>query len=96
MMRRFGRLLLMNVVGRDFVYLFQTHHVHPGAKLLYLPPYSPDFNPIEQSFSFVKSWLRRQEAMAITPEVRQWLMHQAIMAITPEHAVGWAANCGYS
>lgn len=30
-----------------------------GAKLVYLPPYSPDFNPIEQAFSKLKSWLRK-------------------------------------
>ena len=30
-----------------------------GAKLVYLPPYSPDFNPIEQAFSKLKAWLRK-------------------------------------
>jgi transposase len=30
----------------------------PGAKLIYLPPYSPDFNPIEQAFHSIKAWLR--------------------------------------
>jgi transposase len=30
-----------------------------GGKVLYLPPYSPDFNPIELAFSVIKSWLRR-------------------------------------
>jgi transposase len=29
-----------------------------GVKLIYLPPYSPDFNPIEETFSFIKAWLR--------------------------------------
>lgn len=32
-------------------------NVHTGAKLIYLPPYSPDFNPIEQAFHSVKAWL---------------------------------------
>jgi transposase len=30
-----------------------------GSKVLYLPPYSPDFNPIETAFSALKSWLKR-------------------------------------
>ncbi len=33
-----------------------------GCGLLYLPPYSPDFNPIEQAFSKVKALMRRAEA----------------------------------
>src|SRR5438067_533497 len=30
-----------------------------GGRILYLPPYSPDFNPIETAFSALKSWLKR-------------------------------------
>ncbi|GLB45421.1 hypothetical protein LshimejAT787_2200840 [Lyophyllum shimeji] len=65
------------------------------AKLIYLPPYSPDFNPIEQAFHSIKAWLRRHEAEAIGPEVRPWLIHQARMAITAEMAEEWIKNCGY-
>jgi transposase len=67
----------------------------PGAKLIYLPPYSPDFNPIEQSFHTIKAWLRRHEAEAVNPNVRPWLIHQASSSITPEMAQGWIENCGY-
>jgi hypothetical protein len=67
-----------------------------GAKLVYLPPYSPDFNPIEQAFHSIKAWLRRHEAQVILPEVRPWLIEQAAMAVTPEDAEGWIINCGYS
>jgi transposase len=35
-----------------------------GVILLYLPPYSPDLNPIEQSFSQLKAWMRRNQRMA--------------------------------
>ncbi len=38
-----------------------------GAKLIHLPPYSPDFNPIEQSFHSLKAWLRRHENEAVNP-----------------------------
>lgn len=67
-----------------------------GARLIYLPPYSPDFNPIEQAFSFIKAWLRRHVNEAINPLVRPWLIHQASIAITPERAQSWIINCGYS
>ncbi|KAF9228304.1 hypothetical protein BS17DRAFT_692386 [Gyrodon lividus] len=40
-----------------------------GARPIYLPPYSPDFNPIEQAFHSIKTWLCRHEAKAVNPEV---------------------------
>ena len=67
-----------------------------GAKLIYLPPYSPDFNPIEQTFHSIKAWLRRHEAEAVRPEVRPWLIHQAVASVSAESAEGWILNCGYS
>ena len=36
-----------------------------GARLLFLPPYSPDLNPIEMAFSKLKSWLRKSAARTI-------------------------------
>ena len=35
-----------------------------GIELLYLPPYSPDYNPIEQSFATLKQWMRRNQELA--------------------------------
>ena len=67
-----------------------------GAKLIYLPPYSPDFNPIEQAFHSMKAWLRQHEVEAINPQVRPWLIHQATMSITTHDVEGWIINLGYS
>ena len=67
-----------------------------GAKLIYLPPYSPDYNPIEQAFHSIKAWLRCYEADAVQPEVRPWLIQQASLSITVEDAEGWILNSGYS
>jgi len=66
-----------------------------GAKLIYLPPYSPDYNPAEQAFSFIKSWLKRHEDAAVNDHERWWLIHAATQAITSEMVAGWIANCGY-
>jgi hypothetical protein len=66
-----------------------------GAKLIYLPPYSPDMNPTEETFSFMKAWLQRHEKEAVNPQVRSWLIHQALLAVTTEDAEGWFGNCGY-
>ncbi|KIK34418.1 hypothetical protein CY34DRAFT_98043, partial [Suillus luteus UH-Slu-Lm8-n1] len=64
--------------------------------LIYLPPYLPDFNPIEQAFHSMKAWLRRHEAEALQLETRPWLIQQAMMSITIEDADGWIENLGYS
>jgi transposase len=64
-----------------------------GCELLFLPPYSPDFTPIEQAFSKIKAVLRRLGA-----RVRDALMEAirlAVDAITPEDAVAWFAHAGY-
>lgn len=65
-----------------------------GCELLYLPPYSPDFNPIEQAFSKVKGRLRRAEA-----RTRQSLidaMGLALEAVSASDARGFFSHCGYS
>ncbi|RXW19082.1 hypothetical protein EST38_g6778 [Candolleomyces aberdarensis] len=67
-----------------------------GAKLVYLPPYSPDFNPIEQSFHSLKEWLRRNEHKAIHDDVQPYLVYQAAQSVTQDMAIGWIKNCGYT
>ena len=66
-----------------------------GAQLVYLPPYSPDFNPIEEAFSFIKTWLQRHEAWYTHSDQLPWMIHSAIAEITPEIVLGWFADCGY-
>ena len=55
-----------------------------GARLLYLPPYSPDFNPIEQAWSKIKHLLR--SAKARTVEALEHAIAEALAAITAENA----------
>lgn len=63
------------------------------ATLLPLPPYSPDFNPIEQCWSKSKECLRA--AQARTGEALQAAIKAAFAAVTPQDAAGWVAHCGY-
>ena len=62
--------------------------------LLFLPPYSPDFTPIEQAFSKIKAIVRRLGAR--TKETLWEAMRVAIEAITPEDASAWFAHAGYA
>ncbi len=64
-----------------------------GAKLLYLPPYSPDFNPIEQVFSKLKALLRKAAARTIDD---LWKAIAAILpTFTPQECRNYFANSGY-
>ena len=65
-----------------------------GARLLFLPSYSPDFNPIEQTFSKVKQALRR--AQARTDEALRAATWAAFATVTPADATHWFAHCGYT
>lgn len=63
------------------------------AKLLYLPPYSPDFNPIEKAFSQIKAYLKK---MAVrTKEKLDQAIAGAIETVNSRHATNYFAACGY-
>ena len=64
-----------------------------GAELLYLPPYSPDLNPIEEAFAKIKNLLRKAEAR--TREALVEAMGQAISAVGARDAQGFFEHCGY-
>jgi transposase len=64
-----------------------------GCELVYLPPYSPDFNPIEQAFSKLKSYLR--EACARSQDVLMEVISKALSTITVSDAEGYFEHCGY-
>ena len=64
-----------------------------GCELVFLPPYSPDFNPIEQAFSKVKGMLR--EAEARTREALIEAMGWALSAVTATDVSGFFGHCGY-
>jgi transposase len=62
--------------------------------LLYLPPYSPDLNPIEEAFSKIKGSIRKAEAR--TREALVEAMGAAISAVTARDARGFFEHCGYA
>src|SRR5260370_39291057 len=64
-----------------------------GCRLLFLPAYSPDFSPIEEAFSKLKTLLRR--AGARTREALQEAIATALDLITATDALGCFTHCGY-
>lgn len=64
-----------------------------GAQLWYLPPYSPDLNPIEKMWSKVKSILRKLKARTESELIKA--IADALDQVTANDAKGWFKSCGY-
>jgi transposase len=64
-----------------------------GCELIYLPSYSPDFNPIEQAFSKLKGYLR--EACARSYEALTEVIGEALRLISTSDAESFFDHCGY-
>ena len=65
-----------------------------GARVLRLPPYSPDFNPIEMAISKMKSLLRKLARRTV--DSLQTAIDDAVAAITAADARGFIRHCGYA
>ena len=64
-----------------------------GTRLVYLPPYSPDFNPIELAWSKFKNHLRTKAARRRRALARA--IHTGLATITSDDAHGFFRHCGY-
>lgn len=88
-----GQIVIMDNLsahkGKKVLDLIQARE----CQVLFLPGYSPDFSPIEETFSKLKTHLRR--AAARTREALQEAICQALLTVTPQDAQGWFRHCGY-
>jgi transposase len=64
-----------------------------GARVLFLPPYSPEFNPIELMWSKLKAYLRKAKARSI--EVLETAIDSALKTITLTDILNWFRHSGY-
>jgi len=64
------------------------------AHLLFLPPYSPDLNPIEKMWSKIKAFLRDAKPKSL--EELYAAIGAALESITQQDAIGWFSSCGYT
>ena len=98
-----GKQLIPSLEKDDVVIMdnMRAHHAKivtelldkAGISYLYLPPYSPDLNPIEKLLSKIKALLRKFKArtVGILPHAIQC----AFQAVTQTDCVGWFRSCGY-
>ncbi len=88
-----GDVVIMDNLPAHKVSGVRTAIEDAGARLVYLPPYSPDFNPIEMAFSKLKTALRKAAARTI-PEL--WdVIAQAIDQFSPDECKNYFAAAGY-
>jgi transposase len=89
-----GDILFMDNLSAHKVAGLEDLICSRGAHLIYLPPYSPDFNPIELAWSKVKTILRRLKARTL-PDLIEALQ-KALLALTPDDIQAWFSHCGYA
>ena len=101
----FPHLMTFNGVNSNSVVLLDNCSVHNvsgvetaiedvGALLHYLPPYSPDYNPIELMFSKVKSAIREMELELSATQDIETIVLAAFSAVTAEDCAHWIESCG--
>ena len=64
-----------------------------GARLWFLPPYSPDLNPIEQTFAKIKHWMRDAQKRSVEDTWRH--LGELINTIQPDECNNYIQNAGY-
>ena len=89
-----GAVVVMDNLGAHKVAGVQALIEAKGARLLYLPPYSADLNPIEPAWSQFKSYLRAKAARTKPTLARA--IREGLARIKPRHARAYFAHCGYS
>ena len=89
-----GDIVVMDNLGAHKVKGIREAIEAAGAALLYLPPYSPDWSPIEACWSKLKTYLRAVKAR--TRQALDQALTDAIDLITATDARGWFAHCGYT
>ena len=88
-----GQVVVMDNLGAHRPKKIKELIEQRGCELIYLPPYSPDLNPIEEALSKVKHTLRKIRAR--TKEALIEAMGRALGAVSAEDVRGYFAHCGY-
>ena len=91
---RDGDIVIMDNLGSHKGKIVRALIRSTGAKLFFLPKYSPDLNPIEQVFAKLKHLLRK--ANARTTETIRAAIGEILRAFTPEECANYFKNSGYA
>jgi transposase len=89
-----GDIVIMDNLGSHKSAALRQMIRAAGARLWFLPPYSPDLNPIEQAFSKIKHWMRMAQKRSI-PDVWRHIGN-LVDTITKDECANYLANAGYA
>jgi transposase len=89
-----GDIVILDNLGAHKVAGVREAIEATGARLLYLPPYSPDFNPIEQLFAKLKALLRKAAERSV--EALWNRIADLLGAFTPNECANYFRNAGYA
>ena len=87
-------LILDNAAIHKSTRLRELYKQH-GVLLKFLPPYSPDYNPIEATFKDIKAWIRRNQRLAKDFESFKGFLHFAVSQVCGTHAAAHFREAGY-
>ena len=86
-----GDVVVMDNLSSHKIPAVRARIENAGAELLYLPPYSPDLNPIEKAWAKLKQLLR--SAQARSKDALEIAIADAFKLITPDNAKAWFGSC---
>ncbi len=89
-----GDIVVMDNLGSHKSVAIRQMIRNAGARLWYLPPYSPDLNPIEQAFAKIKHWMRLAQKRTIDDTWRH--IGHLVTTIEPSECSNYFANAGYA
>jgi transposase len=89
-----GDIVIMDNLGSHKSATLRRIIRNAGARLWYLPPYSPDLNPIEQAFAKIKHWMRIAQKRTLEDTWRS--IGDLVTTIQPTECTNYFANAGYA
>lgn len=93
-MLRPGNIVIMDNLGSHKSAALRRIIKTAGARLWYLPPYSPDLNPIEQAFAKIKHWMRAAQKRTVEDTWRH--IGSLLETILPNECSNYFGNAGYA
>jgi len=91
---RRGDVVLMDNLSAHYSERAREYIEARGARVEFLPPYSPDLNPIEKCWAKIKEALRTAKARTLDELLAAF--RQALLSVTQADAIAWFAHCGYT
>jgi transposase len=89
-----GDIVIMDNLGSHKSVALRRMIRAAGARLRYLPPYSPDLNPIEQTFAKIKHWMRTVQKRTVEDIWRY--IGELVATIQPRECINYFTNAGYA